>query len=415
MDFLVVMTFGRAGMIHPSLAAMVDAIKGKISRVAMHQRFTKAAVSFLEKCLCFILKQKVHSMACLQTKLLDRFVRVLLFDSSSWDVSPKLKNILPGCGGSASGANCKIQTCYEYRRGELSFFDMMAGTKSDNAYTAHLPDYIQTKDLILFDLGYFCLNTFLGIIRKGAFFLSRFLIGTSLFHAETGLPLVLEKMLTKVQNNIFEIPVILGAEKEKQFPCRLICLRVSEQVANQHRRRLKKEAQKKGRTPSQKHLILADWILMITNVPQEWLPTQMVRPLYSLRWQIELLFKQIKSVLQIHHSNTGKENRLRCEIYGKLIVAILFHRIHAILNISLWNEQGKELSMEKLYKRIQERSFLIADLLLCSVSMTVSYLKKEVPKLIKNCIKSYQISRKSTLQIVEFGIPYSGGVLSMVA
>lgn len=44
---------------------------------------------------------------------------------------------------------------------------------------------------------------------------------------------------------------------------------------------------------------------MVTNVPREWLPPEMVRHLYMLRWQIELLFKQLKSVLAIHEVSYG--------------------------------------------------------------------------------------------------------------
>lgn len=195
----------------------------------------------------------------------------------------------------------------------------------------------------------------------------------------------------------------MGGDKETQVCCRLVCLRVSQEVANARRRRLKKNSRERGRTPSQLHLLLADWTLMITNVPGKWLPPEMVRPFYSLRWQIELLFKQIKTVLCIHKSNTGKENRLRCEIYGKLIMAVMIHRIHADINIRLWNSKHKELSMEKLYKRIQERAFIVLDLLLSSVQKTISYLQEEIPRLIKNCMKSHQQSRRSTLEIIEYG------------
>ena len=141
--------------------------------------------------------------------------------------------------------------------------------------------------------------------------------------------------------------------------------------------------------------------------PEAWLPPEIIRPLYSLRWQIELLFKQIKTVLCIHKSNTSKENRLLCEIYGKLIVAVMIHRIHADINIRLWNIQARELSMEKLYKRIQERAFIILDLLLVSLQKAIAYLREEIPRLIKNCIKSRQRSRRSSLETIEYG-PLSG-------
>ena len=129
----------------------------------------------------------------------------------------------------------------------------------------------------------------------------------------------------------------------------------------------------------------------------------MVYALYRLRWQIELIFKQLKSILCIHQSVTSKENRLRCEIYGKLIMAVLLHRIHASINITLWNKYCRELSMDKLYKRMQERAFTIMQLLLQSRKKAMIYISKEIDRLIKNCLKSIQSSRRTTLEMLENG------------
>jgi len=128
------MTIGQLGMKHPSLAAMVTAIKARISRVALHYRFTKAAADFLLKCLRFALQQKFSHLGAIHTKLLQPFRRVLLVDSSSWDVNEKLRDILPGSGGAASAANCKLQTVYDYKHGVLEFLDVTAGTVPDNRY-----------------------------------------------------------------------------------------------------------------------------------------------------------------------------------------------------------------------------------------------------------------------------------------
>ncbi len=107
------------------------------------------------------------------------------------------------------------------------------------------------------------------------------------------------------------------------------------------------------------------------------MPAEKVWPLYTLRWQIELLFKQLKSVLSIHQSHTKNVSRLKCEIYGKLILAVLVNRIHACINYQLWNEKRRELSFDKFYKRIQERAFALLALLLLSAQEAARYLYAE--------------------------------------
>lgn len=41
--------------------------------------------------------------------------------------------------------------------------------------------------------------------------------------------------------------------------------------------------------------------------------------------------------------------------------------------------------------------------LLSSVQKATSYLQEEIPRLIKNCLKSHQRSRRSTLEIIQYG------------
>jgi hypothetical protein len=317
-------------------------------------------------------------------------------------VDPRLADVLPGSGGAASAANCKLQAGYEYKYGELGFFKIDPGTRPDNAYTTQLPCLLQPGDLALFDQGYFKLETFSQIEKLGAFFLTRFLIKTILRDAETLVPVNLEDMLYRLPGDTHQFQVIMGGKGgNREARCRLICLRVSEQVANERRRRLLKEANKKGRTPSKTHLALCDWTLLVTNVPETELPVEMAWPLYALRWQIELLFKQLKSVLLLHRSQTKNASRLKCEIYGKLILAVLIHRIHAHINTQLWNQARRELSFDKFYKRIQERAFALLHLLLLSVQKAAIYLTAEINRIVKNCLKLQQDSRQTTLETLE--------------
>jgi hypothetical protein len=395
------MTFGTVGMLHPSLAAMVGAIRTTMSRESLHERFDASAVLFMQRCVEFVLKQRVNAITVINSQLLNHFKNIKIFDSTSWDIDPALCDILPGSGGSASSANCKVQLCYEYLRGALSFFEIVPGKKPDNGYANQLPQHVDSGDLLIADLGYFRLESLLHIIKSGAFFVFRFMVGTTLYSAITMNEIDLRQILRKVTGSTYQMAVLMGTKEKTRVTCRLICLRVDEKIAEERRQKLRQNATKKGRTVSELHLFMAGWILMVTNTPAEWLPAEMVRPLYGLRWQIEILFKQLKSVLAIHTSCTGKEPRLRCEILGKLIVAIITHQIHADVNINLWNTTGKEISIDKLYKRIQERAFIIMSLLCTSLKKAISYLANELNHIMINCRKLNQKSRLTTLQALD--------------
>ncbi len=398
-EFVLLMTIGLTAMVHPSLSGMVDAIRAKISRIALHLRFTAQAAKFLQACLEMVLKHCVCT-GRITPSALDAFRRVLIFDSSSWDVNPGLKHVLPGFGGGASDANCKLQAGYEYKSGSLGFFEVTEGTKPDQAYSKSLVDFVEKNDLMLTDLGYFKLSVFQNLIEKEAYFLSKLLIGTTLRNVDTLEKIALSATLHSFDGNVLEMNVIMGNDKH-QVLCRLIGLRVTEQIANARRRKLRKEAEKKGRTPSQNLLALCDWTLFVTNATAEMLPFNTVHSLYRLRWQIELVFKQLKSVLRIHSSHTTKIYRLKCELYGKLIMAVIIHGIHSSLNSNMWLTKKREVSFDKLYKRIQERAFHLLQNLLITVFTAVKQFLREINRLANACIKTRQPSRKTTLELLE--------------
>lgn len=398
-EFVLLMVVGQMSMVHPSLSGMVEAVRAKISRVALHLRFTAQAAEFLLACLKMVLEYSVCP-ARITPSALDVFKRVHIFDSSSWDINPSLKQVLPGSGGGASDANCKLQAGYEYKSGSLGFFAVTEGIKPDQAYSNRLVDFVEKDDLMLTDLGYFKLSVFQALTAKGVYFLSKLLIGTTLRNAGTSEKIDLGATLRSFVGNILEMNVIMGNDKH-HVPCRLIGLRVTKQVANARRRKLRKEAEKKGRTPSKNHLALCNWTLFVTNASSEILPINIVLSLYRLRWQIELIFKQLKSVLRIHSSNTTKEYRLKCEIYGKLIMAVLIHGIHSSLNANMWTTRKMEISFDKLYKRIQERAFSLLQNMLLTVATAVKHFLREINCLAIACIKTRQPSRKTTLELLE--------------
>ena len=403
-DFLILMTFGQLGLPHPSLAGMADVLHCRLSREAIHRRFTAEAVAFLLLCLRATLNRRVRQMDRLQASCLKPYARVLLFDSTSWDVDPRLRDVFAGSGGEASPANCKLQVGYDYTRGELDCFQLTPGTQPDNAYTRQLPKLLNAKDLALFDQGYFKIQTLQEIEQKGAFFLTRFFTKTSVYEPDTLVPIPLEQLLSRRDGKIHDVDILMqGQGKEKAtVRCRLICLRVPASVAEQRRRRLYKATRKKGYTPSQRQLRLCEWTLLITNAPASILPPELALRLYALRWQIELLFKQLKSVLGLHRSHTQNEYRLRCEIIGKLIVAVWFHRLHASFNIALWNHSRREISMDILYKRLQERAFTLSQMLLDSVRKSVTYLSMELLRILSHCMKAKQKSRPTSLEWLEY-------------
>ena len=179
-DFIILMVFGQIGNLHTSLAAMVNLIESKISREALHKRFSKTSVRFLKGCLELAMRTKMQKCELISNEF-QGFQAIKIVDSSSWDIHNNLKRIFAGSGGSASKANCKLQTFFDYKHSRLKSFKITRGTLPDQKYSASLSNLVNKDELLIFDRGYLRTQTFHDILKKGAYFLTRLISSVTFF------------------------------------------------------------------------------------------------------------------------------------------------------------------------------------------------------------------------------------------
>lgn len=98
--------------------------------------------------------------------------------------------------------------------------------------------------------------------------------------------------------------------------------------AAEARRQARARAKKKGRQASEKALYLSEWVLVLTSLPPELLDTEAVSALYRVRWQVEIVIKRLKSILQVDELRAHKGTQL-AELYlhGKLLYASVTAKI----------------------------------------------------------------------------------------
>jgi len=141
-----------------------------------------------------------------------------------------------------------------------------------------------------------------------------------------------------------------------RIPCRLLAIRLSPEVVQEKRRRVRETARRKGRPVNSAGLAWLEWSIFITNVPLEWLTLNQVALMYRLRWQIELLFKLWKSECQLDRIAGHLRARVLCEIYAKLIGAVVFQYITFPLR---WAE--RELSPIKAMQTFRRLAVALAN------------------------------------------------------
>lgn len=306
---------------------------------SLDERFTKEAALLLEAVLKRAVHEKVEAEP-VAVSLLSRFHGVYLFDASQVALPAELAEVWRGNGRKepkeGTEAAVKLSVGFDLCQGVLLGPELTDGKEHDS--NADLIATVLPKgSLRVADLGYFKLLAFARLDRLGVYWLSRFQTKCSFLDAE-GLAWELDAFLLTQTRDRLDIPIQLGLKE--RLPCRLLAARVPVEVAEQRRRKLRQRAKARGQTPSQKELNLCEWTVYVTNAPVELLSLAEAFVVGKLRWQIELVFKLWKSYLLIDEWRSQKPWRILCEVYAKLIGALLQHWL---LVVTGWDRTDRSL------------------------------------------------------------------------
>ena len=120
-----------------------------------------------------------------------------------------------------------------------------------------------------------------------------------------------------------EVAVQAKVDKTEHLPLRLIILRLSPAETAKIRKRLRRRAQRAQKKLDPRTLVAAEFLILATSLPAEFYPAEEVLAVYRLRWQIELAFKRLKSLLHIDQLPTRTPAASQSWLYAHLILALL--------------------------------------------------------------------------------------------
>jgi hypothetical protein len=106
---------------------------------------------------------------------------------------------------------------------------------------------------------------------------------------------------------------------------RICAVRKSAQAISQAQRRLERRASKKCTHTLPETREYAKYVLIFTTERSS--PASVILDWYRLRWQVELAFKRLKSLVQLGHLPKHDAHSSRVWLYGKLLVALLTQKL----------------------------------------------------------------------------------------
>ena len=352
----IVLTGGCAlSSIASTIGLMADQL---LSKQAVAERITEAAVKFLEDVLAATLAQHLGAKTpALHPQLAAAFPRVLVRDSTTLTLDASLAEDFPGSRNQTQQetAIVRIQGVFDLVSQAFCSFALTAYTRNDQAAAEDILLLVQPADCVVQDLGFFSLPALRKIADKGAYFLSRWKFGTLLFRADGQTPINLLKALQK--HGQLDIRVCVGADEK--LPARLVARRLPEAVAAERRRKAKANRDRRC-TLSKPYLALLAWEIFLTNIPRAVLTAEQISNLYDLRWRIEIMFKAWKSHFNLRNVPVASAVRVKSHIYAMLIFITLFQtEVYRSLSDTHAMTSDRPLSLLKLAQFFTEQFWAI--------------------------------------------------------
>lgn len=368
-----------------------------ISKQGLDNRFNEYSVAFMKKLSSNVLSAKIDSESILENAT--SFPRIILRDSTHFQLPASYSEQYRGSGGKASASGMKIQ--YEYDLKSNTGLDIEVQSLCTPDITSKLQN-IQPKDLRIEDLGYFKLERFEEIANNQAFFLSRFKYSILVYtkNADQYQRINIDDLINRMkQGEIKELEVYLG--QNQKLPVRLILERVPDVLAAEKRRKIKTDKHRKGKSISKQRLAFCDVNAYITNADQDQLPIDIVRSVYSLRWQIEIIFKTWKSTFNLDKLKQMKIHRFDCINYGTLLQIIICTKLYNYYKIAIWNKSSIELSELKSFRQLILTTHQLISYIKCGqVKQMIELLRNTGDTLARKCRKERKKDKTTPAMIL---------------
>ena len=354
-DFLACMLIASLDPEHATLVKISDILhslnKARIKPQSIMERLNKESATCFFKCVFEeIFKNQLDSLlSAVSPDLLKPFSKILIQDSSSFDLNETLSAFFKGSGGRASKATAKIDVIYDFKAKKYEHIKLTDHSEADQKLGLDVLNLLVPNSLVIRDLGYLRMDCIIKIDAMRSFFLSRFKNNTCVFLTRDDTEqLDLADYLYRNFKNVDVVDIDVFITQNK-VPVRLIAYRVPPEVSEKRRRIAHAIAKKQGRTLTQKNLTLLDFSLFLTNVPRHIWKPDIIGTIYRIRWQIELLFKSWKSGLKIDYLKGIDPNRIRSLIYVRMILILIFNEFYKLLDY-VGHCTNKIVSMDKVFK-----------------------------------------------------------------
>ena len=322
--FFWVLVLGYGPFLQRTLAGIKriyeKARKKTLSDSSWYYRFTPELVAFLHECVMHGMKHLAEESCRSLDPHLNCFSDVFIQDSTIIRLNKILADKWPAARSKTVAAGVKVSVLVSAKANGPKSISIIPERMND-IKTLRIGSWIRDR-IILVDLGFYKYALFSKIQTNGGYFVSRMKSNANpvILGLNKGCNLVESKIKGK---NLAEILKGLNGE--------ILDLKIG----------IKYYKNKKG---AQREQILEEFRLVaiyneedekyhvyITNISDELLTAKDIAQLYKGRWEIELVFKELKSKFQLDVIETTNEQAIEAFIWLSILTMIVSRELYSLI------------------------------------------------------------------------------------
>lgn len=261
---------------------------------------------------------------------LGRFRDVLVTDATVVRLHDLLEKAFPACRTNHTRAAAKLHVVMNLQGAGRQSVRLTSERAHENK-VMQIGSWVKDR-LMLFDLGFYDFHLFARIHQNGGFFVSRLKRNANLTitdvhrtHRGRAADLVghsLQEVLPKLQREVLDVQVEAPYKKR----------------AYRGRRR---KATRSLRLVGVRDTDSGEYHLYLTNVPVDRLAAEDIQTTYALRWQVELLFKELKSHYRLDEMPSQRKEVVETLLYAAILSLTVSRRLLIAVRDALSNQADR--------------------------------------------------------------------------
>ena len=357
-----------------------------------YDRFTKPLAE-LFRTVAGVLLEKVEEATPSLKGILKGFRDVLATDSTLVRLHELLERSFPASRTNHTKAAAKLHVVMSVQGKGMRSVKVSSGRQHDSP-VLKVGGWVRDR-LLLFDLGYFRYGLFDRIDAQGGYFISRLkqnanplITGVLRDGTPHGVPLVGERLKD-----------VLGRLRRAEFDVEIMVEFRRREYGG--RRRM---ARMRLRLVGVRNAGTGEYHLYVTNIPAERLSASQVAAAYAARWQIELLFREMKSSYGLEQMPSRKRHIVETLLYATVVTLLVSRRLLRAVREKLKATQ-RHAPEERWGAIFKEVSQAVLDIVLAPDRLATELSRKLESMLIHEAVDPNK-SRRPLLQRVENGVSW---------